>query len=112
MRAFGDKSPYRVNHDWQDEGTRTEVIELLGKREGIEAKLDVETCPHSRRMRLVFEDGEALIMFDQGFGFLRTEVPVSFDFRATASDQEKRLSSLNLMLKSGGSSFFVITAGP
>lgn len=112
LRAFGDKSPYRVNHDWQDEGARTDVIELLGKREGIEAKLDVETCPHSRRMRLVFEDGEALIMFDQGFGFLRTEVPVSFDFRATASDQEKRLSSLNLMLKSGGSSFFVITAGP
>lgn len=111
LRALDAKSPYRVNHDWQDEDARADVIQGLAKRGGLDAELDVGTCPHSRRMRLVFEDGEALIVFDQGFGYLRTEVPVSFDFRATASDQEKRLSSLNLMLKSDGSSFFVITPG-
>jgi len=84
-------------------------MSLLARRAGLEMKLDVDRRPHSRRLRLAFGDKEAIVVFDQGFGFLRTVTPLSFDFRATAEDQERRLSGMRAALAAGDSSFFVVT---
>ena len=106
---FDDRDAFRFNHDWRDEVRRAEVFKLFATRNGLVLDFDQGQCPHSRKMRLVFDDGEATIVLDQGFGFLKPDVAAQFDFRAGAAEQERRLASLNVILRSEGSSYFVVT---
>lgn len=111
LRESDGRTPYRLNNDWMDEETREDVVALMAKRAALQLTFDVGPCPHARKMRLIFDDGEALIAFDQGFGFMKTQMPTQFDFRLSAADQERRLATLNTLLASQGSSFFVVTPG-
>lgn len=111
LRLDSDRLPFRLNHDWQGERTRAEIVKLYGERLNVQPFLAVERCPHSRKMKLLFEDGAAIIAFDQGFGFLRTASPTLFDFQTSSVDQERRLAGLNVLLNAEGASFFVVTPG-
>lgn len=84
---------------------------MYGQRLSVQPFLAVERCPHSRKMKLVFDDGEAIIVFDQGFGFLRTASQVQFDFRMSSADQGRKLATINVLLHAEGSSFFVVAPG-
>ncbi|MGP0106272.1 DEAD/DEAH box helicase [Rhodoblastus sp.] len=111
LREWDGRMPFRLHNDWMDDHTRADVVSLMAKRAGLQLTFDVGPCAHSRTMRLIFADGEALIAFDQGFGFLKTSTPTPFDFRVGSADQERKLSTMNTLLASQGSSFFVVTPG-
>jgi hypothetical protein len=113
LRNADDRSPNRFNHDWRDERDRDEFLRRLSTNSGVKLELSVGNRPHSRCLRLVFDGVDALIVMDQGFGFLRTQSAVWFDFTASGSEQERKLKSIeNNVLKSEGSSYFVLMQKP
>jgi hypothetical protein len=113
LRNVDDRSPNRLNHDWRDERDREEFLIRLSTNNGVKLNLTVGSRPHSRSLRLVFEGVDALIVMDQGFGFLRTQSAVWFDFSASGSEQERKVKSIeNSILKSEGSSYFVLMQKP
>jgi uncharacterized protein YutD len=94
---------YRSAHN------RKEFLRRLSTNSGVKLELSVGNRPHSRCLRLVFDGVDALIVMDRGFGFLRTQSAVWFDFSASGSEQERKVKSIeNNILKSEGSSYFVL----
>jgi ATP-dependent helicase YprA (DUF1998 family) len=113
LRNAVDRSPNRFNHDWRNERDREEFLRRLSTNSGVKLELSVGNRPHSRCLRLVFDGVDALIVMDQGFGFLRTQSAVWFDFTASGSEQERKLKSIeNNALKSEGSSYCVLMQKP
>ena len=113
LRNADDRSPNRLNHDWRDERDREEFLRRLSTNNGVKLELSVGSRPHSRCLRLVFDGVDALIVMDQGFGFLRTQSAVWFDFATSGMEQERKAKSIeNNILKSEGSSYFVVMQKP
>ncbi|MGA2491573.1 MAG: DEAD/DEAH box helicase [Roseiarcus sp.] len=113
LRIGDDRSPNRLNHDWRDEQDREEFLTRLSTNSGVKLSLTVGNRPHSRCLRLIFDGVDVLIIMDQGFGFLRTQSPVWFDFSTSGAEQERKVKSIeNNVLKSEGSSYFVLMQKP
>jgi DEAD/DEAH box helicase domain-containing protein len=92
-------------HNWSEDVHRREVIEglMVGTKVDLMAKAD---CPHSRQLRLEFDDGQELrITLDQGFGAWRVaERRQRFDGQAGTSRQvsELRSSIFSVEIQDGG----------
>jgi DEAD/DEAH box helicase domain-containing protein len=113
LRNLDDRSPNRLNHDWRDERDRKDFMSRVSTNNGLTLQFSIGKCPHSRCLRLVFDGSDALIIMDQGFGFLKTQSAVWFDFSPSGSEQERKLKSIeNNILKTEGSSYFVLMQKP
>lgn len=111
LRVDEERTPQRISHDWQDEDDRREVLERLSLSSGLDLDLKIEKGLHSRRLRLVYDNGEATIVLDQGLGFLKPAVQPRFDFGDLPETQAKRLSSTNVLCAAEGATYFVIVDG-
>jgi len=108
LRQDDDRPPWRVTHNWRDEDDRAGAMTHAASARGLDLTLDVGACPHSRKLKLVFDDGEAQIILDQGFGFLRPARAQNFDFREEPAGQGKRLAALNALCAAENASYMVL----
>nr|WP_246748148.1 DEAD/DEAH box helicase [Methylobacterium sp. SD274] len=110
---YNDSVPHRLSHDWRTEADRAVVIRHLCQTAGLDLELKVEPCSHSRRLTLSYTDGpDAVLVLDQGFGFLKPAASVPrFDFQEAAQMQAKRLSAMDVSCSSDGASYMVVVAG-
>jgi hypothetical protein len=106
-----ERTPYRIVHDWQDEDDRRQVLDALAAARGLDLDLMIDKGLHSRRLKLVYDNGEATIILDQGIAFLKPSLQPKFDFGETSASQAKRLSSLNVLCASEGATYLVIVDG-
>lgn len=108
LRQDDDRPPWRVTHDWRDESDRAGAMVHAATARGLDLTLEVGSCPHSRKLKLVFDDGEAQVILDQGFGFLRPAHAQNFDFRGGPVGQGKRLAALNALCAAENPSYMVL----
>ncbi|WP_449410484.1 DEAD/DEAH box helicase [Methylobacterium komagatae] len=107
----GDGVPNRLSHDWRTEADRSVVLRQLCQAGGLDLDLKVGTCSHSRQLTLTYADGtEAILVLDQGLGFLRPMATPRFDFQEAAAMQAKRLNALDVSCSSDGASYMVVVA--
>lgn len=98
---YENGSPWQVKHDWRDDAVRGDVAATMGAALQLELTLQLRRDQHARQFELLFSDGtSAVLVLDQGFGswLPPTEIPVSFDFTASASDQAHKLLKANLLV--------------
>jgi DEAD/DEAH box helicase domain-containing protein len=113
LRLSEERTPNRMNHDWRHERDRHEFVDRLSTNSGLKLQCDVGQCAHSRSLRLIFAGTDAVIVMDQGFGFLKTQSAIWFDFALSGHEQERKLKSVeNNLVKTDGSSYFVLLSKP
>lgn len=111
LRPPQDRPPSRVHHDWRVEAERAEVLGRLAAAMGLAPSLTVGPCPHSRRLTLHYGTGEATIILDQGFGFLKPPVSPPYEFRAAPAAQAAALAKLNVICRAEGATYLVLVEG-
>ncbi|BCM84245.1 hypothetical protein [Methylobacterium indicum] len=112
LKFHDGAAPYRLSHDWRVETDREQVLRHLCQGAGLDLDLQVGQASHSRRLTLGYADGgTASIVLDQGFGFLRPVAQAPhFDFREPAPAQAKRLSGVDLLCSSDGTTYIVVVS--
>lgn len=108
LRSGAERSPYRVQHDWQIEDDRVEVIAGIAEPWKMLPIVEVARQPHSRRLVLEFTSKTVELILDQGFGFLRPVLAKHFDFQVAPAAQARALRALNLLCQAEGATYLVI----
>ncbi|WP_336950712.1 DEAD/DEAH box helicase [Sphingobium aromaticivastans] len=104
------RQPYLVDHDWEWEDDRADVLHGTLDGLGLEADLIEQGAGHGRVMKLGFTDGaQVRIVLDQGFGSWRTRVPAKFDFGIDVASQTDRLLHYSAMIEARGGGYAVVT---
>jgi hypothetical protein len=107
-----DRVPYRIYNDWDHEGDREDVVQLLGDKLGLDVALEVATSGmHGRKLELEYANGsKAIVLLDQGFGYWRIvgNLP-RYDFNAALAVQANALFGLNATVSGTGESYFAVT---
>jgi len=106
------RSSHRIFHDWEAEGDRAEVAELLGDKFGLDVDLRVtKNSDHGRKLELEYVDGQkVLVLLDQGFGYWRIAgSPPRHDFRTAPAVQANTLSRSAAAVSGVGESYFAVT---
>lgn len=109
-RTDGGQS--RLIHDWRFEDDRKGTAVDLAKRLGLDCTFLSGQIPHGRKMTLQFNDQtNAVILFDQGFGYWRASGSDSHNFRMQASIQASVLLNSSTLVSGLGESYIAITRG-
>lgn len=107
-----ERVPYRIFSDWDHEGDREDVAQLLGEKLGLDVALEVTgNAIHGRKLELEYANGsKALVLLDQGFGYWRIvgNTP-RYDFRAAPTAQAGDLFRLAAAVSGSGESYFAVT---
>ncbi len=97
------RSPTRVSHDWQHDGDRRQVFQVIVNRMRLEATLrgvDRHNLPHARELTLKWRDGRSCTLrLDQGFGYWSSPENPAFPFDRTPEQQAEALSRLALTVQ-------------
>lgn len=106
-----DRVPYRIFNDWDHEGDREDVAQVLGERLGLDVALEVtDSAIHGRKLEFEYGDGSrALVLLDQGFGYWRiVGNPPRHDFRAAPATQAGDLFRSTAAVSGTGESYFAV----
>jgi hypothetical protein len=99
-----------LQNNWKSEDDRADVIEALAGRLRFECHYQDSHAPHGRKMAIQYEDGsEALILFDQGFGYWRATSNDRHDFRARPAQQASALLDAGAFVAGMGESYVAVT---
>ena len=107
-----DRVPYRIFNDWDHEGDREEVAQILGEKFGLDVALEVTNdAMHGRKLELEYTDGtKAIVLLDQGFGYWRIAGnSPRHNFSAGPAVQASDLSWSNAAVSGTGESYFAVT---
>lgn len=103
-------APFKLQNNWKSEDDRADVIEALAGRLRFECSYQDSHAPHGRKMAIQYEDGsEALILFDQGFGYWRATSNDRHDFRARPAQQASALLEAGAFVAGMGESYVAVT---
>ena len=104
--------PWLIEHDWRDEGDRTNSVATLADALGLDLRFVTDAIEHARLLRLTFEQREIEIRFDQGFGFLKPSTKVRHEFDATGHTQGRHLAARSFVCRAKGPSHLVARSLP
>ena len=97
------RSPTRVSHDWQHDGDRRQVFDVLVSRMHLEATLrapERRDLPHARELTLKWRDGRrCTLRLDQGFGYWCAPVNPPFPFDRLPDQQAQALLQMALTVE-------------
>jgi hypothetical protein len=103
--------PRYMGQNWLHENDRAETIEALAAQLGFDCTYVDDVAPHGRKLNLKYSDGsEALLLFDQGFGYWRTRADDQHNFRASPLTQAKVLLEARTLAVGHGDSYIAITS--
>lgn len=103
--------PRYLGQNWQDENDRAETIEALAAQLSFGCTYVDAAPPHGRKLSLTYSDGsEAILLFDQGFGYWRARSNDQHNFRASPMIQAKALLEARAFVAGYGDSYIAITA--
>lgn len=112
LRQSSGSGQSRLYHDWRNERDREETTVELASRLGLDCNLRIDSVPHGRRMTLKFADQtQAIIFFDQGFGYWRSSEHDAYDFRAKPTIQANALQNLSTLVVGQGETYIAIARG-
>jgi DEAD/DEAH box helicase domain-containing protein len=102
--------PRYLGQNWLDEDVRADTIEELAAQLGFDCTYVDDVAPHGRKLSLKYSDGsEAILLFDQGFGYWRTQTNDHHNFRASPSKQAKELLEARAFVAGHGDSYIAVT---
>jgi ATP-dependent helicase YprA (DUF1998 family) len=107
-----DRVPYRIFNDWDHEGDREDVVQLLGDKLGLDVAIEVTASGmHGRKLELEYANGsKAIVLLDQGFGYWRIAGNLPrYDFNAAPAVQASALFGLSATVSGTGESYFAVT---
>ena len=112
LRDYRNASqPRYMGQNWLHENDRAETIEALAAQLGFDCTYVDNVAPHGRKLNLKYSDGsEALLLFDQGFGYWRTRADDQHNFRASPLTQAKVLLEARTLAVGHGDSYIAITS--
>ena len=110
------RKPFRLQHDWKENGIRKEVMKELFSSRNMNLMLqnkDRQEIPHYRKLAVEFTSNEKLIIsFDQGVSYWQTEY-TNFDFSLSAPQQAEALNRIinapETTIKEGGSHHTILS---
>lgn len=113
LRPQRDQRPsVRLNDNWADDDDRADVVEGIAAALGMICSYDDRGAAHGRKLTLRYRDGkEAIILFDQGFGYWRAQSNDRHDFRAPPQQQVKAMLSSGAFVAGQGESYIAIAQG-
>jgi hypothetical protein len=105
--------PRQLRHDWRDERTREEVLLRLAEKLGFaDCSYSSEGASHGRKLTIAYADGsDAVVLFDQGFGYWKVASGDSHDFVASPSRQADALLNSPAFVRGLGESYVAVAAG-
>ncbi|MGH8563525.1 MAG: hypothetical protein ACREXW_05345 [Gammaproteobacteria bacterium] len=97
------RSPSRVSHDWQQDGDRRQVFDVVVSRMRLEATLrgsERRDLPHARELTLRWRDGRSCTLrLDQGFGYWCSPANSPFPFDRLPAQQAEALLQMVLTVQ-------------
>lgn len=104
------RAPNKIWNNWADEHDREDTIRALAERFGFECNYDNNSAQHGRKLLLSYDDGsQALMLFDQGFGYWQASGGVPHNFRASPAQQAKALVESSAFVAGSGESYIAVT---
>jgi hypothetical protein len=102
--------PRLMHHDWRDERTREEVVRQLAGSLGFpDCDYSIDGAPHGRKLTLTYDDGtEAVVLFDQGFGYWKAASGNAHDFSASSAKQVSALLNSSAFVRGVGESYLAV----
>ncbi len=106
------RASVRLNDNWPDDNDRADVIEGLATELRLTCSYDDRGAVHGRKLTLRYRDGsEAIILFDQGFGYWRAQSNDRHNFRAHPQQQVRDLLASGAFVAGHGESYIAIARG-
>lgn len=103
--------PRYLRQNWQNEDDRAETIEALAEQLAFDCTYVDYEAPHSRKLTISYSDGTgAVLLFDLGFGYWRSNSNEYHNFRGSPSRQAKELLEARAFVAGNGDSYIAITA--
>ena len=97
------RTPTRVSNDWQHDGDRRQVFDVLASRMHLDATLrgsERRDLPHARELTLKWRDGRCCTLrLDQGFGYWWSPVNPPFPFDRLPERQAETLLQMALTVQ-------------
>ena len=102
---------YKLWDNWRDERDRADTIRALAELFGFNCSYESGSAQHGRKMLIRYDDGsQALVLFDQGFGYWQANGGDQHNFRATPNQQAKALIETSAFVAGRGESYVALTA--
>ena len=103
------RHPVRLNDNWQDDNDRADVVEGLAAALKLTCSYDDSGTAHGRKLTLRYRDGsEAIVLFDQGFGYWRAQSNDRHNFRASPQQQVKDMLASGAFVAGNGESYIAV----
>ena len=103
--------PRYLGQNWLNESDRAEAIEAMADQLSLDCTYTDNAAPHGRKLSITYSDGtEAMLLFDQGFGYWRSQGNDQHNFRASPQTQAKALLDARAFVAGSGDSYVAITA--
>jgi hypothetical protein len=105
------RAPYRIWDNWDDEQDREKTILALAERFNLKCSFDPKSAAHGRKLMMAFADGsQAILLFDQGFGYWNASGGTQHNFRIDPARQAKALFDSSAMISGSGESYVALTS--
>ncbi|MEG3147613.1 DEAD/DEAH box helicase [Sphingomonas sp. RT2P30] len=110
LRPERDHRPaIRLNDNWQDANDRADVVEGLAAALNFTCSYDDSGSAHGRKLKLCYRDGsQAIVLFDQGFGYWRSQSNDRHNFRASPQQQIKDMLASGAFVAGNGESYIAV----
>lgn len=109
---YNRRAPYRLWDNWDDEADRTDTIQALADRFRLACTVNYGSAAHGRKLVIRYKDGsQAILLFDQGFGYWSASGSTQHNFRASPAQQAKLLEQTSALVAGTGESYIALTRG-